>query len=121
MEHKIPVNVHCQRPKSVYSGFYPLGEPEPKKYTTPIYRLYFDNELLTERTWEWSDSEYIKEHINVDIPLNSDHRIRLDPILLNPAQATFTLKDAEVPHGPKNYEVISQHEIKFTAFDKDSA
>jgi len=34
----------------------------------PVYRVYVDDELLTERTWVWPAHEiYIKEHIEVDI------------------------------------------------------
>lgn len=120
MEYKINVSIYCQRPNWVNGG-YLISEATPKKFRNPVYRLYFDNELLTERTWEYDDSEYIKEMINVDIPMNSDHRIRIEPILLIPGQAVFTLKNPAVKHGPKNHEVISQHEIKFTAFDKDLA
>lgn len=120
MEYKISVSIYCQRPSWVYGG-YLIAENEPLKYKNPVYRLYFDNELLTERSWIWDDSEYIKEQINVDIPMNSEHRIRIEPILLNPAQAVFTLKNPVVMHGPKNHDVVSQHEIKFTAFDKDLA
>jgi len=121
MEYKITVSIYCQRPKWVHDGDYLISEATPKKFRNSVYRLYFDNELLTERTWEYDDSEYIKEMIVVDIPPNTDHRIKIQPILLNPAQAVFTLKNPLVKHGPKNHEVISQHEIKFTAFDKDSA
>lgn len=34
----------------------------------PVYRLYVDNDLLTERTFVWPGNEsYIKEHIIVDL------------------------------------------------------
>lgn len=36
--------------------------------TAPIYRVYVDDELLTERTFIWSSlNNYIREHIEVDI------------------------------------------------------
>jgi hypothetical protein len=36
--------------------------------TSPVYRVYVDNDLLTERTWIWPEYEiYIKEHIEVQL------------------------------------------------------
>jgi hypothetical protein len=34
----------------------------------PTYRVYVDDELLTERSWVWPAYEvYVKEHIEVDV------------------------------------------------------
>lgn len=36
--------------------------------TPPVYRIYVDDDLLTERTYIWNNSEhYIKEHILVNL------------------------------------------------------
>lgn len=43
-----------------------------------IYRVYVDNDLLTERNWIWSAYDtYIKEHIEVNLE-PGNHVIRLD-------------------------------------------
>ena len=35
---------------------------------SPIYRVYVDDDLLTERNWSWPAYEvYIQEHIEVDV------------------------------------------------------
>ena len=31
----------------------------------PIYRLYVNNELFTERTWTWPDDHYLREEIQI--------------------------------------------------------
>jgi hypothetical protein len=36
--------------------------------TSPVYRVYVDNDLLTERTWIWPEYEiFIKENIEVNL------------------------------------------------------
>lgn len=51
---------------------------EGLKNNAPFYRLYVDNELLTERTWTWPSYEvFIREQIEVDVDSGS-HTITLD-------------------------------------------
>ena len=33
---------------------------------SPIYRLYVNDELFTERTWTWQDDSYLREEIQID-------------------------------------------------------
>jgi hypothetical protein len=43
----------------------------------PVYRVYVDGDLLTERTWVWPAYEtYICEHIEVDVD-PGQHRLEL--------------------------------------------
>ena len=58
---QISVDVYCQRNAD----------------SNPIYRVYVDNDLLTERTWAWPAYEiYIKENIEVDIE-PGQHRVMI--------------------------------------------
>jgi hypothetical protein len=44
----------------------------------PIYRVYVDGDLLTERTWIWPAYEvFIKENIEVDIE-SGEHRVTVE-------------------------------------------
>jgi hypothetical protein len=46
----------------------------------PVYRLYINNELLTERTFIWPGNEtYIKEHVLVDLEPGK-HNIHVDQV-----------------------------------------
>jgi hypothetical protein len=46
----------------------------------PAYRLYVNDELLTERTYIWDNSEqYVKEHIVVNLE-SGVHTLRLEPV-----------------------------------------
>ena len=41
----------------------------------PVYRVYVDGDLLTERNWIWSTYDtYICEHIEVDVE-HGEHRL----------------------------------------------
>jgi len=41
-----------------------------------IYRVYVDNDLLTERNWIWPVNVYVRENIEVDVEPGI-HRIRV--------------------------------------------
>ena len=43
----------------------------------PIYRVYVDNTLITERNYIWDSTHYIKEHVFVKLA-NGPHRIRVE-------------------------------------------
>lgn len=58
---------------------------------TPYYRLYINDELLTERTWIWGQSTVIEEDVNAQLELNKQYIIRVEPILTDKAQAKFTI------------------------------
>ena len=43
----------------------------------PSYRVYVDNDLLTERTWAWNTYDtFIRENIEVDVE-PGDHKVHL--------------------------------------------
>lgn len=45
---------------------------------SPSYRIYVDNNLLTERTYIWNNEEaYIREHIVINVP-PGDHTLTLE-------------------------------------------
>jgi hypothetical protein len=44
------------------------------------YRIYINDDLLTERTWSWDTNTKINENIIVDLPRNSDNTIKIEAI-----------------------------------------
>lgn len=45
--------------------------------SSPVYRVYVDDDLLTERTWAWPSYEtYIKEHIEVEVE-HGAHQVKI--------------------------------------------
>lgn len=106
-EVNLTVEVHCQQPQWVF-------QDHNKKYATPIYRIYVNGDLLTERTWIWAaDQTYIKEDMWVNLVRNVDYTILLDPMLLNPAQSKFTLMNFTSKNSTYTQQRISNNEISF--------
>lgn len=50
------------------------------------YRLYVDNDLLTERTFAYSHKHYIEEHIVLQVA-DGEHTIRVEPLRSAPVTA----------------------------------
>lgn len=71
----LDVEVHCLQPGWV--------EHEKSKY-----RLYLNDELLTERDWIWSQDTYIQENMIVEVPKGLMHSVRLEVIKSNPKHLT---------------------------------
>jgi hypothetical protein len=69
------VEVHCIQPSWV-------------QLENSRYRIYLDNELMTERDWVWDQNIYINEHLLADILPNTAHTIKVEVIKSNPAHLT---------------------------------
>lgn len=66
---------------------------------TPVYRVYVDNDLLTERSWIWPAYEvYIRENVEVDIE-PGQHEIRIEKCGTagNFTVKRITINNQEVP------------------------
>jgi hypothetical protein len=73
---KITADVYCAKPNA-------------------IYRLYVDNDLLTERSVHWNPTtHYVRENIIVQIQKNAQHNIRLEAVMVD--QGFFALKNIVV-------------------------
>jgi hypothetical protein len=70
MEIKIKVEVHAL----LLAGTY---------YEQPQYRLYVNDDLITERKWIWDINTIIEENLTVDLPPNEYHNIRVEAIHLS--------------------------------------
>jgi len=86
----LQVEVHCQQPNWV-------SRPHNLKYQNPIYRIYLNGDLFTERTWIWDSKRiFISEDIWAQLGKNISYTIKLVPVLKNSAQAKFKLTNLEV-------------------------
>jgi hypothetical protein len=71
---------------------------------SPIYRVYVDDDLLTERNWSWPAYEvYIQEHIEVDVAPGS-HKLDIVDCSNN---NVFYLKNITVNGTPNNGPVFT--------------
>lgn len=97
----LTVEVHCLKPSWV-------------NYEKNIYRLYVNNDLLTERTWLWKLNTLINENIWLDIPLNSTNTAKLEIILQDNSVAQFALRNLQVVDVPFTSTQINDLTISFT-------
>jgi hypothetical protein len=60
----------------------------------PVYRVYVDNDLITERTFVWPGYQhYIRENFMIAVK-HGEHNIKIEN--LNPDTAKFTVKRVRV-------------------------
>jgi hypothetical protein len=76
-------------------------QPTWVEHTNSKYRLYVNNDLITERTWIWNFDTVIDENIWVNVPPHISHSIRLEPILDPKMMAQFGLRNFRVNDWPK--------------------
>jgi len=68
---------------------------------TNKYRLYVNDDLITERTWIWNINSVVEEDIWIEVPINIAHIIRIEPILVTKSIAQFGLRNFKVNGWPK--------------------
>ena len=102
----LTVDVHCTRPAWALVS-------QNGIYKDSIYRIYVNGDLLTERTWAWDNNFIVREEIWIYCNQHELYTIKLEPILVNPAQATFLLDNLLVTH-PHQQDTINQNTLSFT-------
>ena len=80
----INFQVFCVRPGWAITNFDP-------KYTDVRYRIYVDNDLITERTWIWNNDTALHENIYVQFDNNINHKLKLQPVVYREDQAVFKI------------------------------
>jgi len=80
--------------------------------TPPVYRLYVNDELFSERTWIWQDS-ILEENIIVSA-MPGDFELRYE--LVEPSDAKLTVGKLRVNDGPAeivddtHFRILGHHE-----------
>ena len=97
----LTVEVHCLMPSWV-------------NHENNKYRLYVNDDLLTERTWIWELNTLINENIWVIIPATSANTVRLEQIIQDKSVAQFALRNIRVIDTPFTSEQINDLTISFT-------
>ena len=75
----------------------------------PIYRMYINGELFTERTWRWTEN-YLQEMLQVEVG-PGDYKLSWE--LVPPHLAKLTLKNIRVDFGPG--EIVDDNILRITA------
>ena len=97
----LKVQVHCLRPSWV-------------NFENNKYRLYVDNDMITERSWIWNTKTLLDENIWVKLELDTEHSIKIVPVL-DPINSfvKFTLKNLRINNNLYYTENEEQLELSF--------
>ena len=100
-EVNLKVQVHCLRPSWV-------------DFENNKYRLYVDNDMITERSWIWNTKTLLDENIWVELELDTEHSIKIVPVL-DPINSfvKFTLKNLRINNNLYYTENEEQLELSF--------
>ena len=106
------LDVICTRPNWVFVNFYKDFEV----FQNPIYRLYVNSDLITERTWIYDNSiKSIHENVWIRLPEGPTHSVRLEPVMKMPSQAKFLLFNPQSSTvSLKNKQRLNDLEFTFT-------
>jgi hypothetical protein len=100
-ETEITVQVHALQPRWI-------------EHEQPKYRLYVNEDLITERTWIWDSDTYIEESIVIEVPSGVNHNIRLDLIKSKPMDLSqFGLQNLKINGWPKPDHGGHRSELSF--------
>jgi hypothetical protein len=93
---------------------HPVG-PNRIKRDQPKYRIYVNDELITERTWIWNKLAYIEEKLIVDLSNNVNHSIRVETIKNDPTHISrFILQNLICNNITKSNHLEELSELSFT-------
>jgi hypothetical protein len=62
--------------------------------TPPMYRLYVNDELFSERNYIWQAGEYLRENLVLNAP-SGNYKIRIE----TPSNFNFKLRNLRCTHG----------------------
>ncbi len=80
------------------------------KRVPPVYRVYVNNELFTERTYIWGGTQYLKEMLQLNAPAGK-YTVRVDN--LGDADCVFKIRNMTVETGPA--QVLDSKTFEVTA------
>tara|TARA_R110000868_G_scaffold390290_1_gene659906 strand:- start:1619 stop:1903 length:285 start_codon:yes stop_codon:yes gene_type:complete len=76
--------------------------------SSPVYRIYVDDELFAERTWKWTN-EYLEEMLQIDAA-PGEYIISFD--LVNAPTATLRISNMRVDYG--NGIILKDNMLRIT-------
>jgi len=94
--YQLIVEVHCQLPDWLLDpATAETTFPDSTCGSTPMYRLYINDEMLIDRSWIWGNNKFIRENLVVEMPeLTSDNRLIIVAVRSRTAPTVrFSLKN----------------------------
>lgn len=107
LEVNLTFEIHCQRPPWVIKN--PLGN-----FTDSRYRVYVDDDLITERSWLWDNNIFLKENIWINTSIQTQHILRIKPVVCISEQAMFTVNNLKIVNVQADINKIDDLQVNFT-------
>lgn len=83
-EARLTVEIHALQPRWI-------------EHERPKYRLYIDDDLITERTWIWDQNTYVEETLDIAVSEGVSHTVRIEIIKFHPMHiAQFGLQNIKI-------------------------
>ena len=103
----ITVEVHCIRP--------PWGQRNPiSKFNDSRYRIYINQDLITERSWLFYNNTFLKENIWMNTSIETQNILKIEPIVYIPEQAVFKVNNFNIVNFRADSIKINDLQVNFT-------
>jgi hypothetical protein len=106
-EVNLTFEIHCQRP--LWATKNPFD-----KFTDNRYRVYVDDDLITERSWLWDNNTFLKENIWINTSIETQHILKIEPVVRINEQAVFTVNDFKIVNVQVDSTKINDLQVIFT-------
>ena len=103
----ITVEVHCIRPLWVQND-------KRNMFNDSRYRIYINNNLITERSWVWNNDTFLLENIWIHADKNNEYSLKLEPVVTISEQAKFCLQNIKSKNLEITSNVIDDLDINFS-------
>ena len=107
-EVNLNFEVLCQRPIWATLGSF------KEKFSKSRYRVYVNNDLITERDWNWDNSIFLLESAWINCDPDTNYILRLDPVVYIPEQAKFSVNNFKVINLEADSTKIDDLQVNFT-------
>ena len=110
-EINLAFEVYCWRPG--WAIVHRANIVDRYQYSNVRYRIYINNDLITERSWVWNNNIFLNENIWIDNN-NTDYNLKVEPITNYPNQAKFNIENFKVINSQADSTKINDLQVNFT-------
>ena len=83
------------------------------KFSDSKYRIYVNNDLITERSWLWNNDTKLLENIWLNLENNKEYKLRIEPVVTIPEQAKFSIHNFKITNSNVDINKINDLQVNF--------
>lgn len=108
IEVNIKADIHCSKPIWATLGAF------HKKFSDSKYRVYVNDNLITERDWIWDNNILLQENLWIHCEPNQDYTFKIIPVVYISEQASFNLDNFKITNVDANINIIDDLQVNFS-------